>query len=153
MARWSKAWLREQLRRNSALRVEGALDGVSLSADVRQLNDAGDLRRYRGGEDTADALLAELARHAPDLATHFVRDWPVGRWRIDLAIPARHLGIECNGGYARPRGGKHGSDRDHQKIRALQRAGWMIYQFTAHEIRSDPLGVVAEIRAIVGATS
>jgi len=101
-------------------------------------------------EDCADLLLTHMRLHAPDLAQRFVRDYPFDRWKIDLAIPSALLGIEVNGGYSHARGGKHGTNKDHRKIRMITRAGWRVYVFTANEVRVGPLDVIAEIRDILG---
>jgi len=128
---------------------------MRFSKDVLALNpilqDA-TVRRAASGqpEDCADLLLTHMRLHAPDLALRFVRDYPFDRWKIDLAIPSVLLGIEVNGGYSHARGGKHGTNKDHRKIRMITLAGWRVFVFAANEVRVGPLDVIAEIREILG---
>lgn len=127
---------------------------IKLSPDVRELN--ADIltpevkRAASGQEDCADRLLDEMRVHDKRLAAQFIRDYKFDRWRIDLAIPSSQFALEVNGGYSNARGGKHGTNRDHRKIRMLIRAGWKVYIFTANEVRTDPLGVIAEIKELLG---
>jgi very-short-patch-repair endonuclease len=103
-------------------------------------------RRLPGeSEDCADRLLAEIRRLAPDLPAP-ERDRPFLTFRIDLAWPACCLAVEVNGGLHRAGGGKHATSRDHQKMRELTLAGWRPLVFTSSEVRSDPLGCIADIR-------
>lgn len=126
---------------------------MRFSKDVRALNPeltASVRRAASGQEDCADTLLAQMRAHAPTLAPRFIRDYKFDRWLIDLAVPSSLLAIEVNGGYSHARGGKHGTDKDHRKIRMLTRAGWRVFIFTAHEVRTNPLGVIDEIKELLG---
>ncbi len=113
-----------------AVTVEG--DGVSLSKPI----------------DAADTLMAHIRILAPDLAQP-IRDYPLDRFRIDLAWPSALLAIEVDGGQFKPGGGKHGSKRDYQKTRRITAAGWRLLRFTAGEVNDNPIGVIAEIRQIL----
>lgn len=124
-----------------------------FSKDVLALNpalrDTETRRAAAGVEDCADTLLAHMRVHAPTLAARFIRDYKFDRWLLDLAIPSSLFSVEVNGGYSAFRGGKHGTNADHRKIRMLTRAGWRVYVFTANEVRTNPLGVIEEIEALL----
>lgn len=123
-----------------------------LSKAVRAENpdlDTGTRRALAGVEDCADRLLAEIQTHARDLPAP-VRDWRFQTFKVDLYWPG--LAVEVNGGYANARGGKHGTARDHQKIRELTLAGLTVLVFTSGEVRADPLGCIADIRRGLGLT-
>jgi very-short-patch-repair endonuclease len=126
---------------------------MRFSKDVLALNpdlsDPTTRRQTSGQEDCADRLLDEMRVHAKDLAPLFIRDYKFDRWKIDLAIPSALLAVEVNGGYSNARGGKHGTNKDHRKIRMLTRAGWRVFVFTANEVRTDPLEVIKEIKELL----
>jgi very-short-patch-repair endonuclease len=122
-----------------------------LPKHLRELNpqiDAQTRRAAAGVEDVADHLQQYLRTLAPDVPPP-VRDQPAGPFRIDLAWPDLGLAVEVNGGYSAPRGGKHGSVRDHEKMRAIALAGWLVLVFAAEEVRHDPDKCIADIRAAV----
>lgn len=96
--------------------------------------------------DAADTLMDYLRTLAPELYPLFVRDYPFGRFKIDLANADRQLAIEVDGGQFEPGGGKHGSKRDYEKINALTMDGWKVIRFRAIDMREDPLGTIDKIR-------
>ena len=126
---------------------------MKFSKDVLALNpalrDPQTRRKASGQEDCADLLLDRMRVHAPALAHQFVRDYRFDRWKIDLAVPGAMLALEVNGGYSHARGGKHGTNSDHRKIRMLTRAGWKVYIYTANEVRTAPLQVIDEIKELL----
>lgn len=126
---------------------------MKFSKDILDLNpalrDPVTRRQASGQEDCADTLLDYMKTHAADLAVRFIRDYRFDRWKIDLAVPSALLAIEVNGGYSHARGGRHGTNKDHRKIRMLTRAGWRVFVFTANEVRTAPLQVIEEIRELL----
>ena len=99
-------------------------------------------------QDEADTLAAHLRTLAPDIPPP-ERDRPFATFRIDLAWPDVLVAVEVNGGQWAAGGGKHGSRRDHQKMRELAIAGWRVLVFTATEVRDDPLGCIDDIRRML----
>lgn len=121
-----------------------------LPAHIRALNpdlDAQTRRQAAGVVDVADELLARLRTLAPDLAADAVRDQAFGPFRIDIAIGG--VAVEVDGGQHAPGGGKHGSVRDYEKIRALVLGGWVVLRFHAAEVRDDPDKCIADIRVAI----
>lgn len=148
---WTRAELERKLAENPDLALEAterrsAAFAPKSGIAPRNAHLAGQ-RAQRAG-DTADVLLGFIKQLAPALYERCERDRKFGRCRIDIAIGM--VAVEVNGGYAAPRGGKHGTDRDHQKIRRLTRAGYTVLVFTAHEVRTNPAGVVAELVEVAG---
>ncbi len=134
-----------ELVARNAEAIRGALKRPER-ADVRRLNPGIGSALSGAPVDAADTLLAHIRTLAPDLATP-IRDYPLDRFRIDLAWPSALLAVEVDGGQWKAGGGKHGSKRDYQKTRRVTAAGWRLLRFRADEVNDNPLGVIAEIRA------
>ena len=126
---------------------------MRFSNDVWALNPELDVptrRKVRQKtEDRADRLQDELRIHAADLHARFTRDLPFQTFRIDLGSADLMLAVEVNGGLKRPGGGKHATSRDHEKVRELQLAGWMVLVFTSSEVFHDPMHCIQWIRRAV----
>jgi very-short-patch-repair endonuclease len=73
------------------------------------------------------------------------------RYRIDLCYPHLRLAIEVDGF------GVHGSRAAFEADRARQNdlvlAGWRVLRFTWRQLRDDPAGVVAQLRAAIDAAA
>lgn len=136
---WSLAELRRRLAANPDLSLERPLEAT------RRPRTRGRGESASTTYDAADELLARLRTLAPDVPPP-IRDYPLDRFRIDLAWPSAMLAIEVDGGQWAAGGGKHGSKRDYQKTRRIVAAGWRLLRFTAGEVKDNPLGVIAEIR-------
>lgn len=121
-----------------------------LPKHLRALNPHLDMQARReaaGVIDVADELKERIRTLAPDLPTP-VRDYAAGSFKIDLAWPQPiGVAVEVNGGYWAPGGGKHGSIRDHEKMRALALCGWVVLVFAVEEVRDDPIKCLYDIRA------
>ena len=74
---------------------------------------------------------------------------PKRRWLIDLAIPARKLAIEIEGGVYT--GGRHthptGFMKDMEKYNSLALCGWRLLRFTPKQIKRETNRVLALIEA------
>lgn len=78
---------------------------------------------------------------------HVFTQVPCGRYRIDLALPAYHLAIECDGK------AYHSSPdqkaRDRRKDRYLRKNGWRVLRFSGSAINRRMPHVLAKIEAEV----
>jgi very-short-patch-repair endonuclease len=95
-------------------------------------------------ERLTDALLVASGIEPP-VRQHPV-DLPDGtRAFIDLAWPARMVGLECDGLF------DHGTDLrlpwDDSRQNQLQLLGWLILRTTWHELRGSPGTLIAHVRA------
>jgi hypothetical protein len=79
-----------------------------------------------------------------------VRVVPVRRWRFDIVVVEPPIGIEIQG--ATWAGGRHtrgiGYANDCEKLNAAMCAGWRVLWYTTHQITSDPLCVVRDVKKI-----
>jgi len=146
MTRLSPAELRQLCIDNPdfAARNVDALKGLSGKPRTHETTE-GERVSLSAPVDAADILQAHICTLASDMAQP-IRDYPLDRFRIDLAWPSALLAVEVDGGQWKAGGGKHGSKRDYQKTRRITTAGWRLLRFTAGEVNDDPLGVIAEIR-------
>lgn len=71
-----------------------------------------------------------------------------GTRRPDFAWPDLKLAVEVNGQAYHTRHADF--NRDHRRRRALQRAGWVLIEFTAQEVLSSPDGCVTELFVTAG---
>jgi very-short-patch-repair endonuclease len=71
---------------------------------------------------------------------------PTRKWRFDYAYPEQHLAIEVDGGQYTPRGGRHNTDGDREKLNAAAALGWRILRYSGAMLK-DPQRVAAEIEA------
>ena len=100
-------------------------------------------------ESALFALVVEAGLPAPTLQHEVSIDGR--RYRIDLCYPHLRLAIEVDGF------GVHGSRDAFEADRARQNdlvlAGWRVLRFTWRQIRDDPAGVIAQLRAAVDAAA
>lgn len=93
-----------------------------------------------------DLLAEAVLRIAPEAEREFVGAVPGRRYRIDIALPAERIAIECDGWSNHGRFRKsHESDRERQNLLSVR--GWLILRFTARQIFQDLPAVVATIEA------
>jgi very-short-patch-repair endonuclease len=64
--------------------------------------------------------------------------------RLDLAYPARRLGLEYDGDHHRDR---VTFQRDIRRLNRLRLLGWTVLRFTADDVLRNPDRVVAYVRA------
>ena len=84
---------------------------------------------------------ADLPRGEREYRFHSVR-----RWRFDWAWPAKRLAVEIDGGQWSPRGGRHNSDKDREKMNAAAVDGWRVVRFSGGMLKRDPSGCVETVR-------
>lgn len=79
-------------------------------------------------------------------------DYPVlgGRYRIDMAWDPtrRRVALECDGGIAHAH--EAAQERDPVRRNRIRLDGWLLLEVTWARYRSDPTGIVAEVRAALG---
>ena len=64
-----------------------------------------------------------------------VRFHPMRRWRFDFVVGER-LAVEINGGQWAPGGGRHGGDKDREKLAEAAIRGWRIIPVSPGQVRS-----------------
>lgn len=117
-------------------------------------------RQSIDGADVLQATARQLTHsddpalaHAAQVVASLERDRPFQTFKIDLAFVDEDRGIwlafEINGGYSAPRGGKHATERDREKVWELQQAGYKVREFTSTRCTRDPIGVMQAIARIV----
>jgi very-short-patch-repair endonuclease len=95
--------------------------------------------------DIEAAFLFHLRTLAPALEATTEREYrfhPRRRWRFDFAWPRQRLAVECDGGQWAPRGGRHNSDRDREKLNEAARLGWRVLRFSSSMLSQDPAACV-----------
>ena len=130
---------------------------VDLASLARAVEDAGHSR----GVSRARAVVAAAADGAASEAerllgraltaagvTGFVRNHPVGRYRVDIAFPESRVAVEVDGWAWHHAGIRFQSDRVRQN--ALVLAGWTVLRVTWRDVTESPGRVVTEIAAAVG---
>jgi very-short-patch-repair endonuclease len=78
------------------------------------------------------------------------RFYPPRRWRFDYAWPAQRLAVEVDGGQWSPRGGRHNTDGDREKLNAAAELGWRVLRYSGTMLKS-PVDVAAQIARALGA--
>jgi very-short-patch-repair endonuclease len=85
----------------------------------------------------SDQLVRELVEAGIEGVVTELRFHPVRRWRFDLAVPARKIACEVDGGVFS--GGRHttgaGYTRDCEKINTATLMGWTVYRFTTGMVK------------------
>jgi very-short-patch-repair endonuclease len=76
-----------------------------------------------------------------------VRQYKVGPYRLDFALPRQMIGIELDGHRTHSTTQAIASDR--QRQRALETIGWYIIRFGGLEVFQDPDGCVRETADLV----
>ena len=55
---------------------------------------------------------------------------PERQYRFDFAWPGQRVAIEVDGGQWSPHGGRHGTDRDREKLNLAAALGWRVLRFS-----------------------
>ena len=74
------------------------------------------------------------------------------RWRFDWAFIGEwgKVAVEVDGGVWLKFGGRHGSDKDREKMNAAAGLGWLVFHYSPAMIEADPAGVVAQVLRAIG---
>lgn len=89
--------------------------------------------------------LNRLADDLPPVVREY-RFHPTRRWRLDAAWPGYKIAAEVDGGEYAPRGGRHNTNKDREKMNAAAAAGWHVLRFSGSMIRNDPVGCIKAVR-------
>jgi very-short-patch-repair endonuclease len=75
------------------------------------------------------------------------REWKVGRYDLDLALPQRQIAIEADGRYwhSTPRQREHDARRD----AVLRAAGWTVLRFGEDEINASAKACAASVAKLL----
>ena len=71
-----------------------------------------------------------------DFESELRYDPPI-RCRFDLACQALRLAVEVDGGRWASGGGRHGGDRDYQKLRRAALLGWSVLRFLQTDVKPE----------------
>ena len=91
-----------------------------------------------------------LAPDAPEPIAEYQFAAP-RRWRFDWVFIGEwgKVAVEVDGGVWLKFGGRHGSDRDREKMNAAVESGWLVFHYSPAMIEADPAGVVAQVRRVI----
>lgn len=95
------------------------------------------------------AFATRLRQLAPDLPPP-MREYqfaaPARRWRFDFAWLDKGVAVEIDGGQFAPRGGRHNTDKDREKLNEAAARGWRVLRFSGQQVERDPAGCVDVLR-------
>jgi len=77
---------------------------------------------------------------------------PPRRFRFDHAFLAHHVAVEVDGGVYLPHGGRHGTDKDREKLNIAAALGWRVLRFSPAMLNRDPAGCVELVKCAMGWT-
>ena len=79
----------------------------------------------------------------------YVREYrfhPDRRWRFDFAWPDSLIAVEVDGNAWHTKGGgRHGTDKDREKINAAAALGWRVFHFSPKMLDDDPAACIAQV--------
>jgi very-short-patch-repair endonuclease len=104
------------------------------------------MRRRRILRPTSIELALKTGLALVGVAT--VPEVRIGRFLVDLAIPAAKIAIEADGSYWHSLRGM--AERDARKDAALSAAGWRVLRFGEDQINTDVASCVAAVLAALG---
>ena len=90
--------------------------------------------------DKSDLFLYWWARLAPD-APEPVAEYQFAaprRWRFDWAFIQQRVAVEVDGGVWLKFGGRHGSDKDREKLNEAAARGWRVIRLSPQMIEESP---------------
>ena len=79
-----------------------------------------------------------------------VRFHPDRRWRFDFAFVEQHIAVEVDGNAWHTKGGgRHGTDKDREKINAAASLGWRVFHFSPKMLTDDPAKCISMVARAV----
>ena len=92
-------------------------------------------------------MLVKSYDHPPEREYRF---HPIRRWRFDFAWPDSMIAVEVDGNAWHVKGGgRHGTDKDREKINAAASLGWRVFHFSPKMLNDDPAECVAQVQRAV----
>jgi len=92
-----------------------------------------------------------LSDNDDDIPVREYRFHPDRRWRFDFAWPDSLIAVEVDGNAWHTRGGgRHGTDKDREKINAAAALGWRVFHFSPKMLDDDPAACIALIANAIG---
>lgn len=73
--------------------------------------------------------------------------------RFDFAFIDAKLAIEIDGGQFKPRGGRHATELDKEKMNFAAMLGWRVMHYTPQMIERDPQTVINQVIAALNQKS
>lgn len=86
-------------------------------------------------------------KHAQPEIAGLVAQYSIDRYRVDFAIPEKHIAIELDGHYAHKTAEQRTSDA--QRERHLQALGWRVIRFTGTEIHRNLAQCIGELKQLL----
>ncbi len=108
------------------------------------------------GAATRGVTREELERRFAELLA--ATDLPRPRRNVDISVRGRFFNVDCLWAAERViveldgaavHGTRRAFERDREKDRLLQAAGWRVVRITWRQLRDDPAAVIADLRAIL----
>jgi very-short-patch-repair endonuclease len=96
-----------------------------------------------------ESFTAAIRQMKPRELRGLISQYPVGRYRIDFALPTIKFGIELDGFHSHSSTEDIASDR--YRERQLMRAGWTIIRFGGLEVHRSVSQCVIEANELAGA--
>ena len=78
---------------------------------------------------------------------------PPRRWRFDYAWPAVKVAVEFDGGQWLPRGGRHNSDTDRDKLNHAAVMSWKVLRFSNQKWEASPYDCVTLVALAIENTA
>ena len=113
-------------------------------------------------EDHANVALRYMEQHAPHLLKKMTRELRFHKnsydlypqpllARFDFAWPEFKVAVEIDGGrWIKARGGgRHGSDKDYNKINQASLEGWYVLRYTSTMLNNTPMLMLKEITILL----
>lgn len=97
--------------------------------------------RAAGATDKSGLFLYYWNLLVPDEAWRPIQEYRFAtprKFRFDWAWPRHLIAVEVDGGNWAPGGGKHGSDRDREKLNIAASLGWRVFRVSPTALRRDP---------------
>lgn len=90
-------------------------------------------------------LAPQAARDAIVWTPEYPFMLPVKKSRFDWACVSHRVSVEVDGGQFAPRGGRHASDTDREKLNEAAAHGWRVYRFSPKQLTDNPHLCISQV--------